>query len=444
MSAQLECNSSKDSAGLYRNSDFLKFWSGQTISLFGSQVTTLALPLTAAITLQATPMQMGVLGAIQYAPSILLGLFFGVWVDRLRRRPILMFANVARGLLLGVIPLAALLGVLRIEQLFVLAFLTGSLTACFDVAYLSYLPTLIGRAQAVDGNSKLQISNSTAAIVGPGLAGVLVQWLTAPLAIAVDAASFFISAVFLSVIRKPEAPPSAGSQPQSIWKEIGEGWRLVLSNPIMRTLMVGTATSNFFINVQIAVRVIFVTRDLQLQPATLGFMFATGSLGGLMAAFFAKRISRVAGIGPTLIAMQFLVGISALVLPLASGGYWMLVLTIVPSIVLWGFAMMTYDINHFSFRQTVTPDRLQGRMTASIRLVTGGVALPGALLGGVLGGAVGLRTTLLVGGIGILSATLWTFFSPTRHLGQIPAEMIAEEPEAATSIDYSVKAVAPR
>jgi predicted MFS family arabinose efflux permease len=223
---------------------------------------------------------------------------------------------------------------------------------------------------------------------------------------------------------------------------MGEGWRLVLSNSIMRALMVGTATSNFFINVQIAVRVIFVTRDLHLQPATLGFMFATGSLGALMAAFFAKRIARVAGIGPMLIAMQFLVGISALVLPLASGSYWILVITIVPSIILWGFAMMTYDILHFSFRQSVTPDRLQGRMTASIRMVTGGVALPGALLGGVLGGAVGLRMTLLIGGIGILCATLWTFFSPTRHLGQIPAEMIAEEPEAETSIDYSVKAAA--
>jgi MFS family permease len=421
MSAQLNCIPGNDSGGLHRNSDFLKFWSGQSISLLGSQVTALALPLTAAISLQATPMQMGVLVAIQYAPFLLFGLFVGVWVDRLRRRPILMWANIGRGLLLALIPLAALIGRLSIEQLIVLGFLTGMLTVCFDVAYQSYLPTLIGRAQLVDGNSKLQISSSTAAIVGPSLGGLLVQWLTAPLAIAADAASFFMSAVFLSSIRKHEVPPVVYSPRQSIWKEMGEGLGLVTSNPVLRALMIGTATSNFFINVQISVRLLYVTRDLHLEPATLGFMFATGSLGGFVAAFLAKRISGFAGVGPTLILMQFLVGISAFVLPLASGSYWVLVSTIVPSMILWGFAMMTYDINQISFRQAVTPDRLQGRMSATIRLVTWGVALPGALLGGVLGGAIGLRPTLFIAAIGVLSAAFWTLFSPTRHLHEIPA-----------------------
>jgi MFS family permease len=443
MSAKLECNSRKDSDGLWRNSDFLKFWSGQSISLVGSQVTTLALPLTAAITLQATPMQMGVLLATQYAPFLLFGLFVGVWVDRLRRRQILIFANIGRGLLLGVIPVAALLGVLRIEQLYVLGFLVGTLTVCFDVAYQSYLPALVGRGQLVDGISKLQISSSSAALAGPSLGGVLVQWLTAPLAIAVDAVSFLISAVFLYFIRKQETAPLAGTQRLGIWKEMGEGLRLVISNPIMLAIVAGTATSNFFINLQISVRLLYVTRDLRLQPASLGFMFGIGSLGGLIAAFSAKRISRFAGIGPSLIGMQFLVGISALVLPLASGSYWILVLTIVPSMILWGFAMMTYDINQLSFRQTITPDRLQGRMNASIRFVTWGAAPPGAILGGALGGLIGLRMTLFIGGIGVLCATLWTLASPTRGLHQIPTEMIAAESEAAAaSLDDSVKAAA--
>jgi MFS family permease len=435
-----ESYSRRDSNRVWRNSDFLKFWSGQSISLVGSQVTTLALPLTAAITLQATPMQMGVLVAIQYAPFLLFGLFVGVWVDRLRRRPILIFANIGRGLLLGIIPVAAWLGVLHIEQLYALGFLAGALTVCFDVAYQSYLPTLVGREHLVEGNSKLQLSSSGAFIAGPGLAGVLIQWLTAPLAIAVDAVSFFISAIFLCVIRKQETGPLLGSRRQGIWKEMGEGLRLVISNPILRAIVGGTATSNFFINLQISVRLLYVTRDLHLEPATLGFIFATGSLGGLTAAFFAKRISRFAGIGPTLIGMQFLVGISALVLPLASGGFWILVSTIVPSMILWGFAMMTYDITQISFRQAVTPDRLQGRMNASIRFVTWGAAPPGALLGGALGGVIGLRMTLLIGGIGVLCSALWTLFSPTRDLRRIPAEMMAAEPEAAASLDDPAKA----
>jgi MFS family permease len=436
MSAQLNCKPGNESGSLYRNSEFLKFWGGQSISLLGSQVTALALPLTAAITLQATPMQMGVLVAVQYAPFLLFGLFVGVWVDRLRRRPILICANVGRGLLLGLIPLAAFIGRLNIVQLIVLGFLTGVLTVWFDVAYQSYLPTLIGRAQLFDGNSKLQISTSTAAIAGPGLGGLLVQWLTAPLAIAADAASFFVSAIFVSAIRQQEPAPVAHSPRPSIWKEMAEGLRLVISNPILRVVMLGTATSNFFINVQISLRLLYVTRDLHLEPATLGFMFATGSLGGFAAALSAKRIARLAGIGPTLILMQFLVGISAFVLPLARGSYWVLVLTIVPSMILWGFAMMTYDISVISFRQTVTPDHLQGRMSASMRLVTWGVALPGALLGGVLGGAIGLQPTLLVAATGVLSATLWTLFSSARDLHDMPTPLHETRPLTNLSQDY--------
>src|SRR5205085_4881813 len=169
-------------------------------------------------------------------------------------------------------------------------------------------------------------------------------------------------------------------------------------------------------NLQIAVRLLYITRDLSLSPAMLGFMFATASLGGLVAAVFARKISRLAGIGPTIICTQLLVGISALGLPLAGGGYWTIIITIMASMVLWGFAMMTYDITEISFRQFITPDGLLGRVSDSGRFVTWGVALPGALLGGVLGEAVGLRTTLFIGGVGVVCAALWTIFSPTRKL----------------------------
>jgi len=333
------------------------------------------------------------------------------------------------------IPLAAWLKVLRIEHLYAVGFLAGLLTVCFDVAYQSYLPTLVGREHLVEGNSKLQISSSTAALAGPSLGGMLVQWLSAPFAIAVDAASFFISAIFLCLICKQETGPLTGSHRQGIWKEMREGLYLILRNPILRAIVGGTATSNFFINLQISVRLLYVTRNLHLEPATLGFLFATGSVGGLIAAIFAKRISSFAGIGPTLISMQFLVGISALVLPLASGSFWILVFTILPSMIVWGFGMMTYDINQVSFRQAVAPDRLQGRINASIRFVTWGAAPPGALLGGVLGGMIGLRMTLLLGGIGVVCATLWTLFSPTRELRRMPADMMAAELSAAAPND---------
>jgi MFS family permease len=432
-------------AKLYRNSDFVKLWSGQSISLVGSQVTMLALPLTAALTLHATAMQMGILTAVQYAPFLLFGLFVGVWVDRLRRRPILIAANLGRGLLLGLIPVAALLGVLRIDQLYVLGFLTGALTVCFDVAYQSYLPGLVGRGQLVEGNSKLLISSSTAAFVGPSLGGVLVQWLTAPVAIAIDAASFFASAFFLCLIRRPEPEPPPVSR-RGVWKEMGEGLRVVHSNRVLRAIVAGTATSNFFINMQISVRLLYVTHDLHLEPAALGFLFATASLGGLVAAVFARRISRLAGVGPTLIGTQLLVGICALALPFAGGGYWTLVGILMASMILWGFAMMTYDINEISFRQSITPDALLGRVNASIRFVTWGAALPGALLGGALGEVLGLRPTLFIGGGGVVCAALWTILSPARKLrhavdaGAAP-EVAASGPRSRVQQDDAPRAI---
>src|SRR5437867_8121574 len=229
-------------SGLWQHPDFLKLWAGQTVSLLGSSVTGLALPLAAVLVLNATPAQMGIMRAAQYLPFLLLGLFAGVWVDRLRRRPVLILADAGRALLVGSIPVAALLGVLRIDVLYVVALLVGVLTVFFDVAYLAYVPSLVPRDSLTEGNSKLEVSRSFAGMAGPALAGALVQLVTAPVALVVDAASFLVSAASLSLIRTPEPKPAALAHGRSIWRDAGEGLRIVGGHPVLRTLAGQLAT----------------------------------------------------------------------------------------------------------------------------------------------------------------------------------------------------------
>src|SRR5437868_10909625 len=246
-------------SGLWRHSEFVKLWTGQTISLFGTEVSQLAIPLTAALVLNATPAQMGLLAALEYAPFLLLSLFAGVWVDRMYRRPVLIVADIGRALLLGSIPLSALLGLLRIEQLYVVGLMTGVLTVFFDVAYQSYLPVLVKREHLVEGNSKLEVSRSVAQIAGPGVAGALVQVITAPLAVLVDALSFVASVISLLLIRVREpAPVRHDGNAGSIWSELREGLDVVLGNPLLRSIAGCTGTSNLFGNGVMAVYVLYV------------------------------------------------------------------------------------------------------------------------------------------------------------------------------------------
>ena len=259
-------------AGLWRHADFVKLWTGQTISLFGSQITFLALPLTAVLVLEASPAQMGFLTAAGAIPSLLVGLFVGVWVDRYRRRPILIAADLGRAALLFAIPVAAILGMLRIEHLYVVAFLVGTLELFFDVAHRSFLPSLVKREQLVEGNSKLEMSRSIAMILGPGVAGGLVQLVTAPIAIAVDAISFLISALFLGWIRAPEPAPKPSDQRENIWRELGEGLRLVSGNRLLRAIAGCMGIVGLFNSVLEAVFVLYVTRELGIEPGLLGLV----------------------------------------------------------------------------------------------------------------------------------------------------------------------------
>lgn len=410
---------------LWNNSDFLKLWAGETVSLFGSQITTLALPLTAALTFWANPMQMGILEAASFLPYLLFTLFAGVWVDRRRRHPLLIWGNLGRALLLGLIPLGTWLGILRLSYLYLIAFLTGVLAVFFQLAYQSYLPTLVNRSQLTEGNSKLSISDSLAQVVGPGLGGFLVQAVSAPFAILVDVGSFLFSALALSCIHTPEEPGQQKAR-RSIWQEIKEGLSMTFRNAYLRAIAGEAATYNLFYNCIAAVYVLFVLRDLHIAPAMYGLMLMGGSFGALGGAVLAGPLGRRWGIGPTLIGVLILACLLPLLIPLANGvligACW---LTAISFFLNMGIVIS--NIHVVSLRQAITPNRLLGRMNASYRFVTWGCMPLGSLLGGFLGNAIGIRATLLVGALGVATACLWIIFSPIARLRSLPQLTDEEE-----------------
>src|SRR4051794_28020672 len=307
---------SSSSSGLWHHPDFLKLWVGESISLVGSQITSLALPLVVVVVLDAGPLQMGALGAAQYAPFLLFGLIAGVWLDRVRRRPILVWTDIGRAALLASIPISAALGLLRIDQLYVVAFGTGVLTVFFDVAYHAFLPSLVRREELVEGNSKLELSRSVAQIAGPGLGGGLVQFLTAPVAVAVDSVSYLSSALSLALIRTPEAPPES-RETRSVRAEIAEGVRLVLGNPVLRANAGCTGTWNLFSSAIQAVFILYATHDLGLAPATLGVVLAASGPGALLGALVASWSARRLGVGPTIIFGAIVGGLGTLLVAFA-------------------------------------------------------------------------------------------------------------------------------
>jgi MFS family permease len=408
--------------GLWRHTEFVKLWAGQSISLFGSEISQLAIPLTAALVLNASPAQMGLLGAFEFAPFLLLSLFAGVWVDRLPRRPILIVADIGRAILLGSIPVAALLDMLRIEQLYLVGILSGALTVFFDVANQSYLPVLVNREHLVEGNSKLEMSRSVAQITGPGVAGALVQLVTAPLAVAVDAASFVASVICLLFIRAAEPPPVQHADgPSSIWGELREGLAVVLGNPLLRSIAGCTGTSNLFHNAMFAVYVLYVTRELGIGPALLGLILAAAGPGALLGAVVAGRVAARFGLGSTIIGSALIGAVASLLVPLATGPTVALAGTLMLAQFVGGITNPVYNINQVSLRQAITPDRLQGRMNASMRFLVWGTIPIGALLGGALGEVFGLWPTLLAMSVCGLLAPLWIVFSPVRALRVQPA-----------------------
>lgn len=405
---------------LWRNNNFLLFWAGESISLFGSQVTTLALPLTAIGVLNAGAGQLGILNALSFAPFLLLTLLAGVWVDRRRRRPLLIMANLGRALLLGLVPVLAFQELLRIEHLYAIGFAGGMLTVAFDVAYQSYLPSLVDRDALTEANSKLTASASIAEIGGPGLGGVLVELLSAPFALALDALSYLVSALGMLLIRAPEPAPAA--EHGSILGDIGAGLRLTFSNPYLRAMAGEAATYNLFEQAIWTVLVLYATSELGIGPGAIGIILAVASSGALLGALLAAPLARRFGVGRTILGSMMVACSGPLLIPLASGPRAQIVAMLLAALFLDGFGCAVSNVHVVSLRQTVTPDNMLGRMNASYRTLIYGTIPLGALLGGALGEAIGLRPTLLVSAIGLLPALAWVWWSPVRGLRSMPEQ----------------------
>lgn len=417
----------RPSSGAGRRPDFLKLWAGQSVSLFGSAVTGLAFPLTAVLVLDATPTQMGVVAAAEYLPFLLLGLVAGVWVDRRRRLPILVGADVGRALLLAAVPAAAALGLLRLELLYAVAFLVGVLTVAFDVAYLAYVPALVSRDALADANAKLEVSRSAAQVGGPALAGALVQAVTAPVALAVDAASFAVSAAALGLIRTPEPDPGPGVAPaagaaarRSVWEDLAEGLRAVGGHSVLRALAGQIATLQLAGGINTTLLVLYATRELGLAPAFLGALTAVFGAVALATALVQGRLAPRLDRRRALIGSLLLIGLGNVCVPVT--GVWPGAAgpLLVTRMVLHGLAAPVFNAASVGLRQAVTPDRLQGRVSATIRFVGWGLLPVSALLGGVLAERVGVLPTLTVAVALSLSACLWPLLQMPRVI--VPLE----------------------
>lgn len=416
-------------SGLWQHPDFLKLWAGQTISLLGDQVSLLAIPLTAVVFLRASAFQMGVLIAAGSAPALLFALIAGVWVDRLRRRPVLILADLGRFLLLCLIPLLFTLGMLRIKLLYVLTFGIGTLALFFTVAYPSYLPSLLERHTLVEGNSKLELSQSVGASIGPGLAGVLIQVLAAPFALLVDACSFLLSAASVAWIRTPETLSREETTRRSMGKEMREGIRFLVHSPLLRAITGSYATLSLFNSLLEAIFVLYVTREIGMQPVLLGLIFALGSSGFILGALLCGRLTRWMGVGPALLTAPIAIGISDALLPVANVVSHPFAFFLV-GLAQFGFGLARplFSINQLSLRQAITPAQLQGRVHAGIVLLTYGLPAVGALIGGVLGQTIGLPQTLLIAAVGEILSCAWIFFSPVRALQGQSLESNLETP----------------
>jgi predicted MFS family arabinose efflux permease len=399
--------------GLWRNPDFLKLWAGETISEFGSFIGGPALRFAAVITLAATPFQMALLSAANIIPG-LLSPFAGVWVDRLRRRRIMIVCDLALTVVLFTVPLAAVAHLLSMRQLYAVVFITAALDTVFRIAYGAYLPTLVGRDDIVEANSKLTASSAVAEVSGFALAGWLVQWLTAPFAVAIDALSFLASIVTLSAIEKPEEPVARQDQRRQMFTEIGEGARFIATDARLLTIAVCTAVQTVFDNIVGALYMLFVVNILGFKPGQLGVIFAIGGISSFVGALLARRAAQTLGLVRSMAAGVGIAGVGLMLVPMARGaGIYGASMLIGNQLIADG-AFTIFIINYWSYVQIVTPDEILGRVNSCLVFSRRVAALAGSLIAGVLGTALGLRSPLYIAALGTMLAALVLLGAPEK------------------------------
>ena len=407
--------------GLWRHADFMRLWGGQTISVFGDQITLLALPLAAVLTLDASPGAMGVLTAAGWLPHLLLSLGVGVWIDRRRgRRDLMVTADLARALVLASVPLAYALDALTMAQLYVVAFGVGALTVVFDLAYSSYFVVVVPRAAIVEANSKLMTTRSASYIGGPSIAGLLVEILTAPLALLVDAVSFVASALLIRGMRTPEPPADAAGTP--LRSRLADGGRFLLRHPLLRALLACATTLNFFNFVFWGVLVLYLAEELHLSAGLIGAIFSAGAVGALVGALVAARIGARLGYGRAVILGAFLFPAPLVLFAVAGGPEPLVIGILITAEFVSSVGVMLFDVNSNSVQALLTPQRLRARVAGVHRTINYGVRPLGALLGGLLGELIGLQPTIFVGTVGGLAAVLVALASPLRALRELPEE----------------------
>jgi MFS family permease len=428
---------------LWHHADFLRIWTAATISLFGSQVSAIAIPAIAIITLGVSPFEAALLGFFEMLPFILFTLPAGVWVDRLRRRPILIAGDLGRAAALLTIPIAYAVGGLTVWQLYIVAFTTGILTVFFDVADQSYLPSLLEADQLIEGNAKLQISQSAAQIGGQGVGGAVIGLVTAPFAVLVDAASFLGSAALILLVRTRETPPDrpttiAGSRGPGMRTEIAEGLRYVLDSPYLRNIAACTGTSNLFNSLMYSILLVYLFRVVGLSPLTVGIVFGIGNIGFLVGAVMAGRVPGWIGVGRTILLASMVGCVAPLGIAIAPENSSAIPFLVVAGVIA-GWSQVVYNVNQVSLRQAITPARMQGRMNATMRFIVWGTMPIGLIVGGALGSTVGLHETVWIGAIGGLFAFLFILFSPVVGLREIPAMAADNDPAPAAPAPTDVE-----
>jgi MFS family permease len=416
----------REDENLWKNLDFLRLWAGQAISQIGSQVSFLALPLIAATTLHATAFEMGLLAAAGATPALLVGLYAGVYVDRHQSRPILIGSDFARAMILILVPLAWILDVLSIQLLLVVSAGVGLFGLFFDVAYQAFLPTVVPRDRLLDGNAKLEMTRTASEFIGPGLAGVLLQLVVAPIAIAIDACSYLLSGLFIARIRRREPVRHAEVCDRDLLGEIREGVSLIFRDPRLRASVSGGVLLGFFNAVLEVVVLLYIVRQLGIGAALLGAIFAVGSLGFLVGSLLPERLARRIGFGRSTCLGIAILAFGDLLVPLANGTRWVAVPMLMGAEFVFGIGLTIFKVNQASLRQTIVPSHLLGRVTASTHVLLGGVVLAGALVGGFLGEVLGLRATLILAAGGEAVVALWLWRSPLRVIQDLPVQDIEE------------------
>ncbi|MEV7040409.1 MFS transporter [Amycolatopsis sp. NPDC051061] len=400
---------------LVRHANFRRFWLGDTVSSFGSAVTVLALPLVAIETLDASPFEVGLLTMSQYLAFLVLGLPAGAWVDRMNRRLVLIGGDVGRAVLLATVPLATTVHALTMGHLFAVALLAGVLRVFFVIAYQTYLPEVVDAPDLVQANARLTASRGVAEVGGPGLAGYLVSWLTAPLAIAADSVSFLVSALFVARIRTGETAARRPRRP--LIAEVGEGARFVLGHPLLRAMVTRSALFNLSNTVLATMFVVLLADELNLPASTIGLVFTVAGGGAVAGALIVERVAAAVGGGRAIVCAAFVVGLSAVPMPFTQHG-WPLWLAAAGEAV-GSAAVVVSNVTQISYRQRVCPKELLGRVNATTRFVVWGAVPLGALLGGVLGQGVGIRPALWIGVVGELLAILPLVCSPLWRLRRL-------------------------